>query len=78
MSIPKNLTIKTATPLAVLCGQRSKEILTVMVICNIEFCSNELWIIRIGDLLQTSNIHFHKGELMRQENLQKQQKRFSC
>ena len=47
-----------------------------MVICNIEFCSDELCIIRIGDLLQTSNIPFHKGELIRKENLRKRQKLF--
>lgn len=34
-----------------------------MDIRNIEFSSHELCFIKIGDLLKTSSIHFHKEEL---------------
>lgn len=42
MSILKILTRKTTTVLAVLCEQRAKEILAVVHIRNIGFCSDEV------------------------------------
>ena len=57
-----NLTHKTATLLALLCGQRPKEILSVMNIRNSEF-SDDICGIRIRELLKTSNLRFHKDEL---------------
>ena len=58
----QHLSQKLATLLAILCGQRAREILSLMDIRNItmeEICV----IIRIGDLLKTSNRRFHNGEL---------------
>ena len=59
----KDLTLITTVLLAVLCGQRATEILTVIDICNIQFCPDELCIVRTDDLLKTCNIHFPKREL---------------
>ena len=63
MSISKSLTLKTTTLLTVLCEQRATKNLPVIDIRNIEFCSHEVCGIRIGDLLQISNIHFNKEEI---------------
>ena len=52
---------KLATLLAILCGQRAREILSLMDIRNIPMEETCL-IIRIGDLLKTSNRKFHNGE----------------
>ena len=49
---------KLATLLAILCGQRAREILSLMDIRNIPMEETCL-IIRIGDLLKTSNRKFH-------------------
>lgn len=43
--------------------QMAKEILPVTDIRNIEFCSDEACGIRMGDLLQICNMHFHKEKL---------------
>lgn len=60
---PNILTLKTQTLSAVLCGQRAKDILTVVDICRIEFVRMNYVIIKTGYLLKASNIHFHKVEL---------------
>ena len=59
---PRNLSTKVVTLLAILSGQRAREILSVMDIRNTTVKS-ELCTIRIGDLLKTSNRKFHVGEL---------------
>ena len=53
---------KLATLLAILFGQRAREILSLMDIRNITMEQTCL-IIRIGDLLKTSNRKFHNEEL---------------
>ena len=53
---------KLATLLAILFGQRAREILSLMDIRNITMEQTCL-IIRIGDLLKTSNRKFHYEEL---------------
>ena len=53
---------KLATLLAILLGQRAREILSLMDIRNITMEQTCL-IIRIGDLLKTSNRKFHSEEL---------------
>ena len=58
----QHLSRKLATLLAILCGQRAREILSLMDIRNITMEETCL-IIRIGDLLKTSNLKFHNGEL---------------
>ena len=58
----QHLSQKLATLLAILCGQRAREILSLMDIRNITMEETCL-IIRIGDLLKTSNRKFHNGEL---------------
>ena len=58
----QHLSQKLATLLAILCGQRAREILSLMDIRNITMEKTCL-IIRKGDLLKTSNHKFHNGEL---------------
>ena len=58
----KGLTLKLATLLALLCGQRAREILSVMDIPNTVIKDNSCFI-RIGDLLKTSGPNFHVGQL---------------
>ena len=58
----KDLTLKLATLLALLCGQRAREILSVMDIRNTVIEDN-ICLIRIGDLLKTSVPNFHVGQL---------------
>ena len=58
----QHLSQKLATLLAILCGQRAREMLSLMDIRNITMEETCL-IIRIGDLLKTSNRKFHIGEL---------------
>ena len=53
---------KLATLLAILCGQRAREILAVMNLRNIYF-EKDAVIILIGDLLKTSTQKFHLGEI---------------
>ena len=53
---------KLASLLAILCGQRGREILSVMDIRNTTIEENFL-IIRIGDQLKTTGIKFHVGEI---------------
>ena len=64
--IPKNLkqrlSGKLATLLAILCGQRAREILAVMDLRNICF-EKDVVIICIGNLLKTSTQKFHLGEI---------------
>ena len=57
----KGLTLKLATLLALLCGQRAREI-SVMDIRNTVIEDN-ICFIRIGDLLKTSGPNFHVGQL---------------
>ena len=58
----QHLSQKLATLLAILCGQRAREILSLMDISNIAMEETCL-IIRIGDLRKTSNRKFHNEEL---------------
>ena len=58
----KYLILKLATLLALLCGQRAREILSVMDIRNTVIEDN-ICFIRIGDLLKTSGANFHVGQL---------------
>ena len=58
----QHLSQKLTALLAILCGQRAWEILSLMVIRNITM-EDTCLIIRIGDLLKTSNRKFHYGEL---------------
>ena len=58
----QHLSCKLAILLAILCGQREREILSLMDIRNITM-EEACLIIRIGDLLKTSNRKFHNGEL---------------
>ena len=53
---------KLASLLAILCGQRGREILSVMDIRNTTIEENFL-IIRIDDKLETASIKFHVGEI---------------
>ena len=53
---------KLASLLAILCGQRGREILSVMDIRNTTIEENFL-IIQIGDRLKTTDIKFHVGEI---------------
>ena len=53
---------KLASLLAILCGQRGREILSVMDIRNTSIKENFL-VIRIGDKLKTTSIKFHVGEI---------------
>ena len=53
---------KLASLLAILCGQREREMLSVMDIRNTTTEENFL-IIRIGDQLKTTGIKFHVGEI---------------
>ena len=57
----QHLSQKLATLLATLCVQRAREILSLIGIRNIPMEETCL-IIRIGDLLKTSNRKFHNGE----------------
>ena len=56
------LSCKLAILLAILCGQREREILSLMDIRNITM-EEACLIIRIGDLLKTSNRKFQNREL---------------
>ena len=58
----QHLSQKLATLLAILCGQHAREILSLMNIRNITMEETCL-IIRIGNLLKTSNRKFQNGEL---------------
>ena len=58
----QHLSCKLAILLAILCGQREREILSLMDIRNITM-EEACLIIRIGDLLKTSNRKFHNEEL---------------
>ena len=58
----QHLSQKLATLLPILCGQRARQILSLMDIRNITIEETCL-IIRIGVLLKTSNHKFHNGEL---------------
>lgn len=58
----QQLSQKLSTLLAILCGQRAREILSLMDTRNISVEETCL-IIRVGDLLKTSNSKFHNGEL---------------
>ena len=58
----KNLSERTATLLSILCGQRAREIITAMGIGNSTFEENYV-IIRIGNLLKTTNKKHHTGEV---------------
>ena len=53
---------KLASSLAILCGPRGREILSVMGIRNTTITENFLTI-RIGDQLKTTDIKFHVGEI---------------
>ena len=57
-----SVSIKSTTLLTAFFWTKGKEVLTVIDICNIAFYSDEGCITKIGDLLRTSNIHFHEGE----------------
>ena len=57
-----NISRKLASLLAILCGQRGREILSVMDMPNTTVEENFL-IIRIGDQLKTTGIKFHMGEI---------------
>ena len=56
------ISLKLASLLTILCGQRGREILSVMDIRNTTIEENFL-IIRIGDQLKTTGIKFHVGEI---------------
>ena len=58
----KELSERTVTLLAILCGQRAREIITAMDTRNITFEENYV-IIRIGDILKTTNQKNHTGEV---------------
>ena len=58
----KNLSERTITLLSILCGQRSREVITAMDTGNITFEENH-FIIRIGNLLKTFNKKHHTGEV---------------
>ena len=53
---------KLVSLLAIVCGQRGREILSVMEIWNTTIKENFL-IIRTGDKLKTTSIKFHVGEI---------------
>ena len=57
-----NISRKLASLLAILCGQRRREILSVMSIRNTTIKENFL-LIRIGDQLKITGINFHVGEM---------------
>ena len=57
----QHLSQKLATLLAILCGQRAQEILSLIDIRNITMEETSL-IIRIRDLVKTANRKFHNGE----------------
>ena len=61
-NLKQGLSGKLATLLAILCGQRAREILTAMDLRNICF-EKDVVIIRIGDFLKTSTQKFHLGEI---------------
>ena len=58
----QELTEKTVTLLALLCGQRAREISAVMDTRNME-TTDDIIVIRIGDLLKTSTNVRHTGEV---------------
>ena len=63
--IPKSLldiSSKLVSLLAILCGQRGREILSVMDIRNTTIEENFV-IIRIGDKLKITSMKFHVGEI---------------
>ena len=57
----KYLSQKLATLLVLLCGQRCSEILSVLDIRNLDLSEN-MCVIRIGDILKTSGPKNHIGE----------------
>ena len=58
----KYLSQKVATLLVLLCGQRCGEILLVLDIRNLDLSEN-MCVIRIGDILKTSGPRNHIGEI---------------
>ena len=58
----KYLSQKVATLLVLLCGQRCGEILSVLDIRNLDLSEN-MRVIRIGDILKTSGPKNHIGEI---------------
>ena len=61
-NLKQGLSGRLATLLAILCGQRAREILAVIDLRNICF-EKDVVIIRIGDLLTTSTQKFHLDEI---------------
>ena len=61
-NLKQGLSRKLATLLAILCGQRAREIIAVIDLRNICF-EKDILIIRIGDLLKTAPQKFHLGEI---------------
>ena len=57
-----NISRKLASLLAILCGQRRREILSVMSIRNTTI-KEDFLLIRIGDQLKITGINFHEGEM---------------
>ena len=58
----KYLSQKLATLLVLLCGQRCGEILSVLDIRNLDLSEN-MCVIRIGDILKTSGPKYHIGQI---------------
>ena len=61
-NLKQSLSGKLATLLAILCGQRAREILAVIVLKNICFMKDVVIILN-GDLLKSSTQKVHLGEI---------------
>lgn len=55
--------MKVATHLAVLSGQRAREMLSVIDIKSIKF-KESYYLVRIVDILKTSNAKHHQGQMI--------------